>query len=151
VSCSHEDREASVVYNNPIVVKDDHDFPCNASGENVNDTDHHPQIEEKQYQSHGLEQGNAAGEKPDFYNFWIGEGDYQTIRLAQGKKLYLNELIICLFSSYANIRQHINIHFHSSFNQTFCHKLASSGDYLEFTMSRYTVGQTDTIGDFSEL
>jgi hypothetical protein len=110
VSCSHEDRDASVVYNNPIVVKDDHDFPCNASGENINDTDHNPQTEEEHHQSHGLEdkdwlglQSNAASEKPDFYNFWIGEGDYHTIRHAQGKKLYFNEIIICLFSSYANI------------------------------------------------
>jgi len=135
MSCSHEDRDASVVYNNPYVVEDDHDYPRNASEENVNDTDHHPQIEEKQYQSHGLEQGNAAGEKPDIYNFWIGEGDYHTIRHAQGKKLYVNEIIICLFSSYANIQQHSNINFHSSFNQTFCHKLASSGEYFELTMS----------------
>jgi len=142
VSCSHEDRDVSVVYNNPIVVKDDRDFPRNASGENVDDTDHHPQIQEEQYQSHGLEdkdwlalQTNAAGEKPGFYNFWIGEGDYHTVRHAQGKKLYLNETIICLFSSYVNKRQHINIQFHSSFNQTFCHKLASFGGYLELTMS----------------
>jgi len=142
VSCSHEDRDASVVYNNPSMVKDDHDFPCNASGENVNDTNHNPQIEEEQHQSHGLEdrdwlalQSNSAGEKPDFYNFWIGKGDYHTIRHAQGKKLYLSEIIICLFFSYANIGQHINIHFHSSFNQTLCHKLANSGDYLELTMS----------------
>jgi hypothetical protein len=110
VSCSHEGRDASVVYNNPIVVKDDRDLPCNASGVNVNDTEHRPQTEEEQYQSHGLEdkdqlalQSNATGEKPDFYNFWIGEGDYHTIRHAQGKKLYLNEIIIGLFSSYANI------------------------------------------------
>jgi hypothetical protein len=110
VSCSHEDRDASVVYNNPIVVKDNHDFPRNASGENVDGTDHHTKIEEEQHQSHGLEdkdwlalQSNAVGEKPDFYNFWIGEGDYHTIRHAQGKKLYLNETNICLFSLYANI------------------------------------------------
>lgn len=142
MSCSHEDRDVNVVYNNPIVVKDDHDFPHNASGENVNDTDGHPQIEEEQHQSHGLEvkdwlarQSNVAGEKPDFYNFWNGKGDYHKIRHAQGKKLYLSEIIICLFSSYANIRQHINIQFHGSFNQTFCHKLASSGGYLELTMS----------------
>lgn len=84
---SHEDRDANVVYNNLIVVNDDHDLPRNASGENVNDTDHHPQIEEKQHQSHGLEQGNATGEKPDIYNFWIGEGDYHTIRHAQAKMM----------------------------------------------------------------
>ena len=139
--CSHEDTDVSVIYNNPIVVKDDHDFPWKASRENINDSDHHPQVEEEQQQRNGLEhkvwlalQGNAAGEKPDFYNFWKGEGDYNTIRYAQGKKLYLSEIMICLFSSYANIQQHINIHFHSSFNQTFCYKLASSGDHLELTM-----------------
>lgn len=108
--CSHEDTDVSVVYSNPIVVKDDHDFPWKASGENINESDHHPQAEEEQQQRNGLEhkdllarQVNAAGEKPDFYNFWKGEGDYHTIRHAQGKKLYLNEITIGLFSSYANI------------------------------------------------
>jgi hypothetical protein len=90
-----------VVYNNPIVVKDSHDFPWNASEENVDDNDHHPQVEEEQQQHHGLEhkdwlalQSNAAGEEPDFYNFWEGEEDYHTIRHAQGKKLYVSEIII---------------------------------------------------------
>jgi hypothetical protein len=131
MSCSHEDRDVSVVYNDPTVVKDDHDFPWKSSGENVDDTDHHSQVEEEQQESHGLEhkdwlalQGNSAGEKPDFYNFWKGEGDYHTIQHAQGKELYLIEIFTCLFSSYANIRQHINFHFHSSFIQMFCDNLA---------------------------
>ncbi|GFG41004.1 hypothetical protein Cfor_12600 [Coptotermes formosanus] len=90
---SHEDRDVSIVNNDPIVVKDDHDLPWKSSGENVN-TDHHLQVEEEQQKSHGLEhkdwlalQGNATSEKPDFYNFWKGDGDYHTIRHAQAKMM----------------------------------------------------------------
>jgi hypothetical protein len=130
--CSHEDRDVSIVNNDPIVVKDDHDLPWKSSGENVN-TDHHLQVEEEQQKSHGLEhkdwlalQGNATSEKPDFYNFWKGDGDYHTIRHAQGKELYLTEIFTCLFSSYVNIRQLINLHFQSSFIQMFCDKIGQT-------------------------
>jgi hypothetical protein len=93
------------------VVKDDHGFPWKSSGGNVDDTAHHPQVQEKQQKSHGFGhkdslafQSNATDETTDSYNVWKGEGDYHTIRHAQGKESHLTEIFTCLFSLYTNVR-----------------------------------------------
>jgi hypothetical protein len=90
MSYSPEDDEKSIVYNDPVVVKD-HNFSWKSVVKDVND--HHPirEKEEGEQESYGLEQetrfalqDNAPGGKPNFLTFWKSETDYHTIRHAQG-------------------------------------------------------------------
>jgi hypothetical protein len=92
---SHEDKGEGAVHNDPVV-KQDHKFPWKLGGEDTDDNYHQPsgEEEEREQESYSLEQDawlalqdNAAGEKTDFHTFWKGEGNFQTIRYAQGKKL----------------------------------------------------------------
>jgi hypothetical protein len=73
-------------------LKEDHKFPWKSAGEDIDDSDHQSAEERQESYSLGQKvwlalQDNAAGEKPDFHTFWKGEGDFHTIRHAQGKKL----------------------------------------------------------------
>lgn len=97
-------------------MKEEHNFPRKSAREDTDDNDHQP-LEEEGQESYSLEQeawlalqDNAAGENPDFHTFWKGEGDFHTIRHAQGKKLQQNEVLIslsslCVFSHVTNYSQ----------------------------------------------
>jgi len=84
-------RQEDAVYNDPVMVKEDHNFSWKSGGEDIDDEDHESLGEQESY-GLGQEawlalQNNAAEEKPGFHTFWKGEGDRHTIRHAQGKKL----------------------------------------------------------------